>query len=121
MARSGGPAWCWGARELVASRHAGALRRSGNWPAVQIFGYLATRINYDYEGYPSGPLGNSDCNRDRSIDSDDINPFVEILSYGPLTHGQWMDAGIPCDPNLRPPLPGDACCTWVLPIGDSGS
>ena len=37
---------------LVAAEEAGTLRRSGNWTLGQIFGHLATWINYGYEGYP---------------------------------------------------------------------
>ena len=37
---------------LVAAERAGKLRRSGNWTAGQVFGHLATWINYGYEGFP---------------------------------------------------------------------
>ncbi len=37
---------------IVAADRAGALRRTGNWTAGQVFGHLATWINFAYEGYP---------------------------------------------------------------------
>ena len=37
---------------IVAADQAGTLRRSGNWSAGQVFGHLATWINFGYEGYP---------------------------------------------------------------------
>jgi hypothetical protein len=37
---------------IIAAEGAGALRRSGNWTAGQIFGHLATWISYGYEGFP---------------------------------------------------------------------
>lgn len=37
---------------LVAAEQAGTLRRTGNWTLGQIFGHLATWINFGYEGYP---------------------------------------------------------------------
>jgi len=37
---------------VVSADQAGALRRTGNWSAGQIFGHLATWINYGWEGYP---------------------------------------------------------------------
>ena len=37
---------------IVAAERAGTLRRSGNWAAGQIFGHLATWINYAYDGFP---------------------------------------------------------------------
>ena len=39
-------------RRTLAAEWAGTLRRSGNWTAGQVFGHLATWINYGYEGYP---------------------------------------------------------------------
>lgn len=40
---------------IVASERAGTLRRTGNWTAGQMFGHLATFINFAYDGYPSRP------------------------------------------------------------------
>ena len=40
------------ADRIVAAERAGTLRRTGNWTAGQIFGHLATWINYGYEGFP---------------------------------------------------------------------
>lgn len=37
---------------LIAAERAGTLRRTGNWTLGQIFGHLATWLNYAYEGYP---------------------------------------------------------------------
>lgn len=37
---------------IVAADEAGRLRRCGNWTAGQIFGHLATWIDYGYSGYP---------------------------------------------------------------------
>lgn len=40
---------------IVAAERAGTLRRTGNWTAGQVFGHLATWINYAYEGFPFRP------------------------------------------------------------------
>lgn len=40
---------------IVTADKAGKLRRTGNWTAGQIFGHLATWINYAYEGFPMKP------------------------------------------------------------------
>jgi hypothetical protein len=40
---------------IVASERAGTLRRTGNWTVGQVFGHLATFINFPYDGYPSRP------------------------------------------------------------------
>lgn len=40
---------------VVAADKAGTLRRTGNWTAGQVFGHLATWINYAYEGFPIRP------------------------------------------------------------------
>lgn len=37
---------------ILASEAAGRLRRTGNWTAGQIFGHLATWIEFGYVGYP---------------------------------------------------------------------
>jgi hypothetical protein len=37
---------------IVAADSAGTLRRTGNWSAGQMFGHLASWINYGYEGFP---------------------------------------------------------------------
>lgn len=39
---------------IIAAENAGTLRRTGNWTTGQIFGHLASWINYGYEGFPSG-------------------------------------------------------------------
>lgn len=41
---------------IIAAEKAGTLRRTGNWTTGQVFGHLASWINYAYEGYPGkGP------------------------------------------------------------------
>lgn len=40
---------------IVESDRAGRLSQTGNWSAGQIFGHLATWMNYAYEGYPIRP------------------------------------------------------------------
>ncbi|MGE4198514.1 MAG: DUF1569 domain-containing protein [Phycisphaerales bacterium] len=40
------------AQRIAAADHAGALRRSGNWTAGQVFGHLATWIEFALDGYP---------------------------------------------------------------------
>lgn len=42
-------------QRIAAAERAGTLRRSGNWTPGQIFGHLATFINFAYDGYPSKP------------------------------------------------------------------
>lgn len=37
---------------IVAAEKSGKLRQAGNWTAGQVFGHLASWINYGYEGYP---------------------------------------------------------------------
>lgn len=37
---------------LAEAERAGRLTRSGNWTAGQVFGHLATWIDFAYEGYP---------------------------------------------------------------------
>lgn len=37
---------------IVDAEQRGTLRCTGNWSAGQVFGHLATWINYAYEGYP---------------------------------------------------------------------
>lgn len=37
---------------LVAAEKAGRLRHTGNWTVGQVFGHLATWIDYGYTGYP---------------------------------------------------------------------
>jgi len=41
---------------IVEAERAGprGLRRTGNWSTGQIFGHLASWINYAYEGFPAG-------------------------------------------------------------------
>jgi hypothetical protein len=39
---------------IAAADAAGTLRRSGNWTTGQVFGHLASWINYGYEGFPAG-------------------------------------------------------------------
>ncbi len=37
---------------IVAAEKAGKLRRTGNWTTGQIFGHLASWMNFAYEGFP---------------------------------------------------------------------
>jgi hypothetical protein len=37
---------------VIASDRAGALTRTGNWTAGQVFNHLATWIDYGYDGFP---------------------------------------------------------------------
>jgi hypothetical protein len=37
---------------IAAAERAGKLRRSGNWATGQVFGHLATWIEFAYDGYP---------------------------------------------------------------------
>src|SRR5262245_7231524 len=40
---------------IVEAEQAGRLRRSGNWTTGQIFGHLASWVNYGYDGFPMKP------------------------------------------------------------------
>lgn len=41
------------ADRIAAADRAGSLRTSGNWTAGQVFGHIATWMEYPYDGYPS--------------------------------------------------------------------